>query len=189
MSINLHLNPRHNSVLNAAVIVFSRYGFERGTLADVAREAGLSRPLIYLLYPNKTALFVALAQAMADDACAKCALAWPLERTFERGLATSAYVVSADAWRLMKESTHGFEIFALKNPLVGHINLGVDAFFINLIKARLIRHHKSVSYASMIAAAVHGIKDKAISDDELMANLASFAYVVTVGLGLSVSEN
>src|SRR6187549_1946877 len=44
-------------VLDAALEVFLKYGYRRATMADIARGAGVSRPTLYVRYPNKQAAF------------------------------------------------------------------------------------------------------------------------------------
>ena len=44
-------------VLDAALEVFLKYGYRRATMADIARCAGVSRPTLYVRYPNKQAAF------------------------------------------------------------------------------------------------------------------------------------
>lgn len=51
---------------DAALDVFQRYGFARTTMADIAEAAGMSRPALYLLFPNKDELFAAVVQSTND---------------------------------------------------------------------------------------------------------------------------
>jgi len=44
-------------VLEAAKTMFLRYGFKRVTMGDIADQVGLSRPALYLVFPNKEAIF------------------------------------------------------------------------------------------------------------------------------------
>lgn len=53
-------------ILEAAVSAFSRYGFRRASVDDVAREAGVAKGTIYLYHESKEALFRAVAQVVAD---------------------------------------------------------------------------------------------------------------------------
>jgi AcrR family transcriptional regulator len=182
MSIELHADPRTNSVLNAALAVFARYGFKRVSMEDIAREAGLSRPLLYLSYPNKAAIFTGLARAMADRACTHCEAAWPPTATFEVGLVQAALALNLDAWRLIKGSPHGGELMADNSEVVGEISREVDRFFSNLIETRLKSGGHSAALARMILGAVHGIKDKATSEEELVAHITAFATVIAAGL-------
>lgn len=182
MSTDLNYDPRINDILNAALTVFARYGFKRVSMEDIAAEAGLSRPLLYLCYPNKTAIFTALAKAMANRACKECQAAWPENETFEIGLTRAALAINLDGWRLIKGSPHGAELIGDNSVVVGEISLEVDRYFIDLITARLIAHGHQPSPARMIASALHGIKNKASSEEELVTNITTFATLVTTGL-------
>lgn len=44
---------KQSKVLNAALEVFLRFGFKKTTMGDIAEKAGMSRPSLYLVYPNK----------------------------------------------------------------------------------------------------------------------------------------
>lgn len=182
MSTDLRADPRTNAILNAALTVFARYGFKRVSMEDIAGEAGLSRPLLYLCYSNKTAIFTALARAMADRARAYCTAAWPETETFQTGLTKAAIGLNLDAWNLIKGSPHGAELIADNSAVVGEISLEVDRYFIALIEARLRSSGHDPSPARMIASALHGIKDKATSEAELIANISTFAAFVSAGL-------
>ena len=52
--------------LDAATEVFCRYGFHRTTMGDIAKEAGMSRPALYLLFPDKDAVFAAVVRHMDE---------------------------------------------------------------------------------------------------------------------------
>lgn len=73
----MHDDPKAGAVLNAALAVFGRYGFRKTSMEAVAKAAGISRPGLYLLYPNKEELYRATitgvmqrAQAAAEAALA-----------------------------------------------------------------------------------------------------------------------
>ena len=51
---------KHERAVAAAAEQFMRYGFQRTTMADIARAAGMSRPALYLLFPGKEQAFEAL---------------------------------------------------------------------------------------------------------------------------------
>ena len=52
--------------LDAATEVFCRYGFHRTTMGDIAQQAGMSRPALYLLFPDKDAVFTAVVRHMDE---------------------------------------------------------------------------------------------------------------------------
>lgn len=55
-----HLEQRRHQILDAAVRVFSRQGFEQTTMQDIIAEVGLSRGGVYFYYPGKDDVFRAI---------------------------------------------------------------------------------------------------------------------------------
>lgn len=53
-------------VMEASVTVFSRYGYRKTTMNDIATEAGVARQSLYNLFPNKAAVVSATAIYYAD---------------------------------------------------------------------------------------------------------------------------
>ncbi len=56
-----HKAGRRRQILDGARRVFSRHGYEGATVAVLEQEIGLSRGAIFNYFPNKEAIFVALA--------------------------------------------------------------------------------------------------------------------------------
>ncbi|GAB2809603.1 TetR/AcrR family transcriptional regulator [Actinoallomurus bryophytorum] len=61
-------DPKRAAVLAAAVEVFGRYGFQKTSMETVAKSAGISRPGLYLLFPNKEQLYRATMQGVMERA-------------------------------------------------------------------------------------------------------------------------
>ena len=51
---------RRQDIIDAAEVVFAKKGVEKATMADVAKEARLSRGLIYFYFKDKDALYLAI---------------------------------------------------------------------------------------------------------------------------------
>ena len=51
---------RRENLLNAGSRLFARWGFDKTSVDDIAREAGISKGAVYLEFPNKDALFKAV---------------------------------------------------------------------------------------------------------------------------------
>ncbi|MET8121592.1 TetR/AcrR family transcriptional regulator [Micromonospora sp. NPDC005189] len=64
----LHENPKRAAVLAGAVGVFGRYGFQKTSMEAVAKVAGISRPGLYLMFPNKEQLYRATMQSILERA-------------------------------------------------------------------------------------------------------------------------
>jgi AcrR family transcriptional regulator len=63
---------KFDQVLEGARAIFLRDGFERASVDDIAREAGVSKATLYAYFPDKRLLFLEIAKAecrrQADDA-------------------------------------------------------------------------------------------------------------------------
>ena len=61
-------DPKRAAVLAAALTVFGRYGFQKTSMEAVAKAAGISRPGLYLLFPNKEQLYRVTMQGVMERA-------------------------------------------------------------------------------------------------------------------------
>lgn len=112
---------REAAVLAAAYSVFTRYGFERVTMDELAREAGVSRPLIYLKFKNKRDIYRALAAKMTTD----------MTDALEQALQAEGRPgdVLWDAWRktlieplaAIAETPHGMAMVDMKSDLANDV--------------------------------------------------------------------
>jgi AcrR family transcriptional regulator len=50
-------NNRHNLILAAATTCFARFGYDKTTLDDIGRQAGLNKASLYYYYKNKESIF------------------------------------------------------------------------------------------------------------------------------------
>lgn len=61
-------DERRHQIMDAAFAVFSRLGFERASMDDIAKEAGVSKGALYLYYKSKDAIIAKLLQIFFDQA-------------------------------------------------------------------------------------------------------------------------
>jgi TetR/AcrR family transcriptional regulator len=61
---------RKTELLTAARTIFTRKGYHRTTMDDVAREAGISKGALYLYFPSKEKMFMALIEKGLYDRAA-----------------------------------------------------------------------------------------------------------------------
>ncbi|MEO6037288.1 MAG: TetR/AcrR family transcriptional regulator [Saprospiraceae bacterium] len=80
MEIRSKSDEKKESVLRAASEVFARYGFDKTTLEDIGKRAGLNKASLYYYFKNKEDIFIAVVladtQAFLTDLQAKT-LAYP----------------------------------------------------------------------------------------------------------------
>src|SRR3954471_25092214 len=63
----LGVDERRRQLLEAGARVFTERSYEDASMADVAREAGISKGLLYHYFPSKRDLFVATLEAAAAE--------------------------------------------------------------------------------------------------------------------------
>lgn len=113
---------RRESILQAAIGVFLRYGYRKTSMDDLARAADLSRQGLYLHFANKEALFkdavvhlMAEGRTKAREALAREDLAVE-ERLLGAFLALKSH---SDGTDMSQE--HMAELFATAQQLVGPV--------------------------------------------------------------------
>jgi AcrR family transcriptional regulator len=57
---SVNVEERKKDILDAALYCFLNFGFQKTSMDDVAKKAGISRPLIYLKFKNKEDLLLGL---------------------------------------------------------------------------------------------------------------------------------
>lgn len=57
---------KRDAVLDAALSLFSHYGYQRTSMEDVARKAGISKGAIYLYFESKEEIFLALSAQLLE---------------------------------------------------------------------------------------------------------------------------
>lgn len=57
---------KRDAVLDAALSLFSHYGYQRTSMEDVARKAGISKGAIYLYFESKEEIFRALSAQLLE---------------------------------------------------------------------------------------------------------------------------
>ncbi len=108
---------RHSAVLDGAFAVFLRYGFQRTTMDDVAKECGVSRPALYLLFKNKTDIFQALASVMFEKMNAGAQRALSGEGSLEERMYSCLRLGILDATEELIASPHGAELMDMKHAI------------------------------------------------------------------------
>lgn len=169
---------RRDAILAAAKEAFSRYGYRRTSMEDVADLAGVSRPLLYTHFKNKADLFLQLAKDLYERVIADVDQAWPKSKPFEQGLADAALAKSLLFFRLLRNSPHGAELWEEGGKVAFDLGAAMNARFVDLIVSRLPKRKDARALARMISRSVNGIKSGAESEEELAADIRALAAAV-----------
>jgi AcrR family transcriptional regulator len=148
------------NVLDAARATFTRYGYRRTSMGQVAREAGLSRAAVYLHFASKEELFRDLASELQDQIFASAREAAASDRSLLDRL-VAIFEAKLGAWGALLDATeHGSELTDENNRLCGDISAAAKQRFRRLLKKVLTEANKA-GEIDLVAA---GVKPEAAVD-------------------------
>jgi AcrR family transcriptional regulator len=160
-------DPRRCKLLEAALTVFSRFGFRKTSMDEVARAAQVSRQGLYLHFATKEELFRATVQNALESA-----LRTATELLADPGLPLEPRLVRAfDEWTgryVGMQGTGASDLAEAGDALVGaaiaqHKGLFLEAIVKTLRGSGLVAAYKAAGLtarqlADTLAATAHGLK-------------------------------
>ena len=185
-------SPR-TRVLDAARVVFARYGFRKAAMEDIAREAGVSRPALYQWFGNKRAVFQALAEVIAAEALEAADAAWPDAAPLAEGLPAAILAKDLPLYRLLRTSPHGAELLAVDEAVTSRVAAGLEAAFAGLLAAKVRRlcgrdgpdlsaFDGPDGFGATVARVAAGLKATAASEDDYTDGVRRACRVVAAAV-------
>lgn len=129
-------DPKRARLLDAALAVFARYGFRRASMADIAAEAGVSRPALYLSFRSKSDMLRALARLLRDRAMAAATGAWREGASFADNLEATLLGKELVFFALLHGSPHGKDLMTADEALTAETARDLDRAFRTLLADR-----------------------------------------------------
>ena len=123
-------------VLAAALTLFGRHGFQRTSMADIAREAGMARATLYLRFPDKRSIFEALAASLVNAALAEAEAAWNPDAPLSQNIAATLLAKDLGFFRMLNTTPYGSELLELEAELTAAHVARLDAGFAALLARR-----------------------------------------------------
>ncbi|MDP1629948.1 MAG: helix-turn-helix domain-containing protein [Caulobacter sp.] len=176
------------SILDGALEMFSRHGFEKTGMSDIAAAAGLSRTSLYKRFATKEEVFKALSQRINEGVLGDVKAAASAPGTPAEKLAGVIHARVGWVYDLFNRSEYGRELVNEKNRLCGGDVLDANdrftAFVADLI-ASLPRHDPVLApeaAARLLVASVNGVLADATTRQEAEARVTALAGVFSRGL-------
>ncbi len=171
-------------VLQAAVTLFARYGFQRTSMADVAAEAKVARATLYLRFRDKRALFEGLAEWLVDEALSAAEAAWSADAGLTANLEGTILAKDLPLWRLL-HAPHGSEMLALDADLTRRHVERLDEGFAALLARRIGEQagldlgvfDGASGFGSFLAAAAAGLKHETHTEGAYVAAIRRLCAV------------
>ena len=172
-------------VLQAAMTLFARHGFQRTSMADVAAEAKVARATLYLRYRDKRALFAGLAEWVVDEALSAAGAAWSEGAGLAANLESTILAKDLPLWRLL-HAPHGSEMLALDADLTRRHVERLDAGFAAILSRRAGEQagldfsvfDDAAGFGSFLATAAAGLKHETRTEAAYAAAIRRLCAVI-----------
>lgn len=115
--VETELPDRRRAILEAAFKTFVSYGFKRTTMADIADEAGISRPALYLQFKNKGDIFRAGFEMFVEELLGTMASVLVGKGDLPARVAEAVIAGLVTPFRDFHGTPHGEELFDAKQAL------------------------------------------------------------------------
>jgi AcrR family transcriptional regulator len=178
-------DPKRALIMESAMAVVLRYGYQRMTMDDIAKEAGISRPALYLVFKNKAEIYRAIAGGVMGQALVKSETALVGDGTLEERLYSGIAAGILDPMEHLLASAHGAELLDMKHSM-----------------AREMVHEWRVKQSALLAGAigksgsltaqqlvdilldgVEGLKQRTMDMDEIRAGVRALVQLVAHAAG------
>ena len=137
-------DPKREAILTAAFTQFSRYGFRRTSMEDIAKETGVSRASLYSYFENKEEIFRCLSASLHEETLGNAEshlkgvsdLAGAQTHLVSR-VETALLARFGPFQEVLTQSAHGGEIYDENSRLCGDLALNSSARFRGMLASAL----------------------------------------------------
>lgn len=152
------MDEKKQHIMTAASEVFTRYGFKKASMQDIADAAMMSRAALYLHFKNKDDLFRSLMTWHHGEALTAAEAAFSSNGPFVPRMENALTDFTMTIMTPVKASPHGLELFEANLLLASDINaatsLRLRELIENAVKAAASRNEISLSATGLSAEAL-----------------------------------
>ena len=181
---------RQKAILASAFQAFSKYGFRKTSMDDIAKGAGMSRPAVYLHYKNKEAIVRELTRLHYADKANAVAAALKNAGSISHVL-NAAIQAQMEGMAAILASPHGVEMLdttkSMSTDIVEQGEAELTLLFADWLtdmqaKGRARVFDTPHDTAKTITASLKGIKLTASSAEEFEQRTRQLAAMIGAGL-------
>ena len=161
-------------ILQAARAVFFRYGYVRTTMGDIAKEVGMSRPALYILFSGKEEIFSAVITWMNEQAIKEIQSKIDTYPTLQAKLTYAFEVWVVEGYERVKLSPDAQDLFDYSFEAVKNMYLRFGDYIVDLFQQfSSLEREVLGELAQMLLASTHAFKEVATDSTDLrrMLNL------------------
>lgn len=171
---------RQDRLLAAAERLFTRIGLKAATMEGIAEEAQISKATLYAYFPDKVAIYAAVANRLAKRMCDGVIAALAAEGDVVDRIAGALLAKHGLAFDVVIGSPNAIELLETRNHLVRDIFAEADRAILDALNAALAKagNGDTAATARLIFHASIGISEHAASRAELEVDLRRLVRLV-----------
>lgn len=182
---------KNQRVLAAARTVFSRYGYSRTTMGDIAKAAGMSRPALYLMFPGKDEIFAAVVSRLGVEILETIREGVTTRDTLQEQLRYAFTVWAVNSYKLVSASPDARDLVEGNHKAVEAIYEAFEGLVAELLTpavraVRLRTTPKAV--ARLLVRSSRGLKQTAKDSEDLQSMLDLLISLTVAALVFETSR-
>ncbi len=178
---------RRERLLDAAEALFVAQGFRATSIEGIAEVAGMSKVTLYGYFRDKEAVFVAVAERLADTMEEAVQTALAAEAPFPTPLAAALIAKHRIVLNRVQRSAFASELFQAKAAHVTRRFAALDDAIVTGLTEALVRQGLERAFAEETAQllfyAANGIANRASDADILTTRISRLVRAVVADLG------
>jgi AcrR family transcriptional regulator len=174
-------HSRRPLVVEAATTVFLRYGYARTTMQDIAEAVGVTRPTLYLSFPDKERIFRAVIETLVADNLARIRHGLPAWTTLNDQLRYACETWCVPGYEIVRNNPDAKDLFDLRFTPVRESYAVFEELLVEVLQTGLSGTGSDVAateLAHMIGCALKGFKDIASETPELRRLIGTLSDAV-----------
>jgi AcrR family transcriptional regulator len=182
-------DPKRALIMASATAVALRYGYQRMTMDDIAKEAGISRPALYLMFRNKTEIYRALAERVMGEALRRAEAALSTEGGIEERVFAAIKTGILDPTDFLMATAHGAELIDMKHNMAAEVIQAWRARKAAMIAEALegagsakVKGMSGAALADILLDGIEGLKLRAKTSAEREAGARALVKLVAGGV-------
>lgn len=184
--IQLMITEKKHKIIEAAHSVFLRYGYKRVTMNDIAEAAEISRPAIYLLFPNKEEVFKSVIKHMAETNLNEIRKGIATLSSPEKKLKFAFEIWAVRPFELIKSSPDASELTYFGHQFSREVFDKIGAAFEMELVSIIEPHMKSNTHsplsakktAQIMRGAIRGFKEMSHNSSDLRQMIKDFLDII-----------
>ena len=177
---------KRQRIIEAASVVFRRHGFAQTSMDNIAAAAGMSRPSLYLVFPNKEEVFAAAVHHMGEVALEATRQGLLQRPGLEEKLLFVCEQWAGRGYDRMKENPDAKDLTDPAFPPVREVYDKLQRFIAELLADAVGRSGLRTTpdqVARLIVASMRGFKEVAKDGADIRRMLALHISLLLRGLG------